>query len=143
MLKTTHERRRRTISDPLTMALIPPPDESPIEREQRLRAEQDARKVSDNIDSMLRQERVDKRRVRQQEINVLLLGQSESGKSTTLKRKSQPSHLPYLLHSQTTGQQTFFHATICSPLCWQAMQVYVAERADDYSPTPAIDHPAP
>jgi hypothetical protein len=89
MLRATHAGRRRTISDPLTMALIPPPDESPIEREQRLRAEQDARKHSDNIDTMLRQERVDKRRIRQQEINVLLLGQSESGKSTTLKRKSQ------------------------------------------------------
>ncbi|KAH6916749.1 guanine nucleotide binding protein, alpha subunit [Coprinopsis sp. MPI-PUGE-AT-0042] len=111
MLRTTHERRRRTISDPLTMALIPPPNESPIEREQRLRAEQDARKVSDNIDSMLRQERVDKRRVRQQEINVLLLGQSESGKSTTLKQ-FQLLHAPATFHAERIAWRTVIYLNL-------------------------------
>lgn len=111
MLKTTHERRRRTISDPLTMALIPPPDESPIEREQRLRAEQDARKVSDNIDILLSKERAEKRRVRQQEINVLLLGQSESGKSTTLKQ-FQLLHAPATFHAERIAWRTVIYLNL-------------------------------
>jgi guanine nucleotide-binding protein alpha-1 subunit len=78
--------RRRTLSDPLAAALLPPPDESPIDREVRLRAEIDAKKVSDSIDEMIRQERIDQKKSKA-EVNVLLLGQSESGKSTTLKRE--------------------------------------------------------
>lgn len=79
--------RRRTLSDPLTAALLPPPDESPSAREHRLKAEIDAKKVSDSIDDMLRQERSERKRSKP-EVTVLLLGQSESGKSTTLKRES-------------------------------------------------------
>lgn len=78
--------RRRTLSDPLAAALLPPPDESPVEREVRLRAAIDAKKVSDSIDDMIRMER-NERKKSKAEINVLLLGQSESGKSTTLKRE--------------------------------------------------------
>ncbi|KAF9535709.1 G-alpha-domain-containing protein [Crepidotus variabilis] len=77
--------RRRTLSDPLAAALLPPLDESPVERETRLKREIDAKKVSDSIDEMLRQER-NERKKSKPEVNVLLLGQSESGKSTTLKQ---------------------------------------------------------
>lgn len=80
--------RRRTISDPLAAALQPPVDESPVARELRLKAEIDAKKVSDSIDDMIRQERNDRKRSKP-EVSVLLLGQSESGKSTTLKRESR------------------------------------------------------
>ncbi|RXW24573.1 hypothetical protein EST38_g1305 [Candolleomyces aberdarensis] len=83
--KFDHQGRRRTTSDPLAAALLPPPNESPIDRENRLKAEQDARKVSEHIDDMIRQERAERRRTRA-EVKVLLLGQSESGKSTTLKQ---------------------------------------------------------
>ena len=95
MRKSKVERppaRRRTHSDPLSAALLPPPDETPIQREVRLKAELDAKKVSDSIDDMLRQERNDRKKIRP-EVNVLLLGQSESGKSTTLKRKCHYSVL--------------------------------------------------
>jgi hypothetical protein len=85
--------RRRTISDPLSAALLPPTNESPIERDLRLKAEIDAKKVSDNIDEMIRQERNEQKKSKA-EVNVLLLGQSESGKSTTLKRKFPRSHPP-------------------------------------------------
>jgi len=74
--------RRRTISDPFAAALLPPPNETPTERENRLKAEQDARKVSEHIDELLRAEKKQRPQVK-----VLLLGQSESGKSTTLKRE--------------------------------------------------------
>lgn len=71
------------VDDPLSRALQPPADESPAEREERIRAEREAKRVSDEIDEELRKERAAFRRKRP--VRVLLLGQSESGKSTTLK----------------------------------------------------------
>ena len=78
--------RRRSLSDPLSAALLPPPNESVSERDQRLQAEERAKKISDDIDEMIKAEKTEMRKSKF--IKVLLLGQSESGKSTTLKRKS-------------------------------------------------------
>ncbi|TFK17014.1 G-alpha-domain-containing protein [Coprinopsis marcescibilis] len=110
MLKPNHDRRRRTISDPLTMALIPPPNESPIDRENRIKAEQDARKVSEHIDEILRQERIEKKKTRP-EVNVLLLGQSESGKSTTLKQ-FQLLHTPAAFHAERIAWRTVIYLNL-------------------------------
>lgn len=78
--------RIRSTSDPLSAAIAPPPDETPEERERRLRAEEEARRRSESIDRMLKEgERAQRRK---KTVKVLLLGQSESGKSTTLKRES-------------------------------------------------------
>ncbi|KAF8641106.1 hypothetical protein AX17_000749 [Amanita inopinata Kibby_2008] len=99
------QSRRRSISDPLAAALLPPPDESPTARESRLKAESEARKVSNEIDEMLRIERLEKKKLRA-DVSVLLLGQSESGKSTTLKQFQ-------LLHSPAT-----FHA---ERMAWRAV----------------------
>lgn len=71
------------LDDPLTRALQPPPNESVAERDERLRAEREAKRVSDEIDDELRRERAAFKK--KQPVRVLLLGQSESGKSTTLK----------------------------------------------------------
>ncbi|KAJ6558485.1 guanine nucleotide binding protein, alpha subunit [Mycena vulgaris] len=70
--------------DPLTLALAPPPGETPHDRDARLQRERDAKKRSDLIDQELSRQRVDKNSVKNP-VKVLLLGQSESGKSTTLK----------------------------------------------------------
>ncbi|KAG5654145.1 hypothetical protein H0H81_006856 [Sphagnurus paluster] len=86
---STISRRRRSLSDPLAAALLPPPNESPIQREIRLKAENDARNVSASIDEMIRQDRNQRKKARS-DVNVLLLGQSESGKSTTLKQALSP-----------------------------------------------------
>lgn len=84
--------RRRSMSDPkFWAALQPPQNESPADRDRRLFAELEAKRVSDGIDEMLRQEKKEKRM--KQEVKILLLGQSESGKSTTLKRE----YIMYLL----------------------------------------------
>ncbi|KIP06671.1 hypothetical protein PHLGIDRAFT_106742 [Phlebiopsis gigantea 11061_1 CR5-6] len=70
--------------DPLTQALAPPPDETDEQRAERLQKEERARRVSDEIDEQIRQERAALKK-QKRPIKVLLLGQSESGKSTTLK----------------------------------------------------------
>ncbi|EJD04654.1 G-alpha-domain-containing protein [Fomitiporia mediterranea MF3/22] len=76
--------RSLDIDDPLTAAIAPPPNESPEERETRLHHEREAKRVSDEIDEALHKERAAMRR-KKKPVKVLLLGQSESGKSTTLK----------------------------------------------------------
>lgn len=87
MFKSSGEfGRLRSDSDPLSRVLLPPPNETQEEKELRIQAEHHAKKVSDGIDEMIRQERIERKKTRS-DINVLLLGQSESGKSTTLKRE--------------------------------------------------------
>ncbi|KAF9245622.1 G-protein alpha subunit-domain-containing protein [Melanogaster broomeanus] len=86
--------RRRSLSDPLSAALQPPPNETPSDRDRRLFAELEAKRVSDGIDEMLRQESKEKK----PEVKILLLGQSESGKSTTLKQ-FQLMHAPAAFHA--------------------------------------------
>jgi ribosome biogenesis GTPase A len=78
------ESRMRSGSDPLSRAIRPPENETLQERELRMKAEAKAKKVSDDIDEQIKQERNALKKRKQ--VNVLLLGQSESGKSTTLKR---------------------------------------------------------
>ncbi|KAJ6463512.1 guanine nucleotide binding protein, alpha subunit [Mycena sanguinolenta] len=69
--------------DPLTAALAPPPNETPAERDARERIEAEAKRISDEIDALLRREReAEKKR---KPVKLLLLGQSESGKTATLK----------------------------------------------------------
>ncbi|KAF8549832.1 G-alpha-domain-containing protein [Imleria badia] len=70
--------------DPFASILSPPADENPQEKEARERAEAEARRVSETIDEQLRQERIALKK-KKKPVQVLLLGQSESGKSATLK----------------------------------------------------------
>ncbi|KAL1743993.1 guanine nucleotide binding protein, alpha subunit [Schizophyllum fasciatum] len=70
--------------DAFDAALRPPPDETPAEREARLAREEEARRVSAEIDAEIKAERQAKKKKRI--VRLLLLGQSESGKSTTLRQ---------------------------------------------------------
>ncbi|CAL1709083.1 unnamed protein product [Somion occarium] len=69
--------------DPLAHVTAPPPDETEEQRQVRLMEEAEAQRVSDAIDYDIQQEKA--ANFRGDIIKVLLLGQSESGKSTTLK----------------------------------------------------------
>ena len=106
--------------DPFAALLQPPPNETEEQRAERLRQEEEARKRSENIDRMLRHD--EKSRRRKKTVKVLLLGQSESGKSTTLKRESLSSPLssyvfdsrprPYIPRPPRTRRHSWIH-----PLC--------------------------
>ncbi|KAF7329875.1 G-protein alpha subunit [Mycena kentingensis (nom. inval.)] len=70
--------------DPLAILMRPPPDETPSQLTARLKREADAQRISDNIDEEIKRDRAAQRKARK-ELRILLLGQGESGKSTTLK----------------------------------------------------------
>jgi hypothetical protein len=90
---------RASMSDPFYDKLRPPANETPAERDFRLADEARAKQVSDAIDEQLKLERAEQRR-NKVDVKVLLLGQSESGKSTTLKRECPHSVLS-VLHGGT------------------------------------------
>lgn len=66
------------------MAMMPPPDETSAQRAEREARQREAKRISDDIDAEIEATR---RRIKNDtSVKVLLLGQSESGKSTTLKQ---------------------------------------------------------
>ncbi|KAJ2915543.1 hypothetical protein MD484_g4866, partial [Candolleomyces efflorescens] len=72
-------------SDPLAVFTRPPANETLVEREAREAREADAKRRSEAIDEDIRKEKARLKREEKNLVKVLLLGQSESGKSTTLK----------------------------------------------------------
>ncbi|OBZ77764.1 Guanine nucleotide-binding protein alpha-1 subunit [Grifola frondosa] len=70
--------------DPLSAALRPPIDETEEEKASRVAEEDEAKRVSQAIDESIRMEK--QQRKKQKVVRLLLLGQSESGKSTTLRQ---------------------------------------------------------
>ncbi|KAL5498686.1 hypothetical protein ACEPAH_2041 [Sanghuangporus vaninii] len=80
----TERERLLNSDDPLTRALAPPPNETAQQRAARLAAAAEAKRISDMIDEELARQRAAEKKG-QRPVKILLLGQSESGKSTTLK----------------------------------------------------------
>ncbi|KAG8892588.1 hypothetical protein FRB99_002608, partial [Tulasnella sp. 403] len=62
-----------TDDDPLAAAIRPPANETPEQRAQRLEDEAAAKKVSDDIDEMLRAEAKKRKARAKKEVKVLLL----------------------------------------------------------------------
>ena len=69
--------------NPFISDSLPRKDETPQERAQRERDEARAKAVSDAIDKQIEQDKVAFQRY-QKAIKILLLGQSESGQSTSV-----------------------------------------------------------
>ncbi|EIM83217.1 G-alpha-domain-containing protein [Stereum hirsutum FP-91666 SS1] len=101
---------RRSLSDPLAAALRPPPNETSAAREARLQMEAEAQKVSDAIDEQLRQEKALLKK-QKPDVKVLLLGQSESGKSTTLKQ-FQLLHTPAAFHAERIAWRSVIYLNL-------------------------------
>ncbi|TFK72359.1 G-alpha-domain-containing protein [Pluteus cervinus] len=77
-------RGRFVDEDPLTLALAPPAGETPEQRQVREAAEAEAKRRSDEIDEQIKREKDGEKR-KKKPVKLLLLGQSESGKTATLK----------------------------------------------------------
>lgn len=75
-------------ADPLAVFTAPPPGETDEEKAAREAKEVEAKRVSDLIDEGLKEEKAALKKEKESLVKVLLLGQSESGKSTTLKSAS-------------------------------------------------------
>ncbi|KIJ27354.1 hypothetical protein M422DRAFT_271497 [Sphaerobolus stellatus SS14] len=77
-------RRNSFGDDPFAAALAPPPDETPEQRQVREAKEQESLRISNAIDEVLKAEKAAEKK--KKVTRLLLLGQSESGKSTTLRQ---------------------------------------------------------
>ncbi|KAI8986746.1 G-alpha-domain-containing protein [Trametes punicea] len=89
----------------------PPPNETELERAVRLEEECEAKIVSESIDRALEDERQSTRRERKSETKLLLLGQSESGKSTMLKN-FQMHFAPNALRAESDAWRAVIHLNL-------------------------------
>ncbi|KAF8813180.1 guanine nucleotide-binding protein [Phlegmacium glaucopus] len=100
--------------DPITAAMKPPPTETDSERYARLQFEAEAKRVSEQIDEDLREERERIKR-RRGDVKLLLLGQAESGKST-LQKQFQLMYKPNSLDQERSSWKTVIYFNIVHSL---------------------------
>ncbi|KAI0054938.1 G-alpha-domain-containing protein [Artomyces pyxidatus] len=109
--KSSPQTQRRSLSDdPLAAAMRPPEDESPAQRELRILTEQQAKQISDAIDEQIRLDKAELKK-NKPDVQVLLLGQSESGKSTTLKQ-FQLMHTPAAFHAERVAWRSVIYLNL-------------------------------
>ncbi|KIY73346.1 G-alpha-domain-containing protein [Cylindrobasidium torrendii FP15055 ss-10] len=140
---TESHSRRRSLSDPLAAFMQPPANETAAERESRMRKEAEAKQASDKIDEMIRQERSHRKKSRA-EVNVLLLGQSESGKSTTLKQ-FQLLHSPAAFHAERIAWRAVIYLNLVRSVrrVLDALSPESDEEGDDLEDVDSIEHTIP
>ena len=95
-------------NDPLAIALRPPPFESDIERELRLKAEREAKEISDRIDEQIRLERESKKRANMQ-VKVSI---TRPGRRRLVLFVSPPPRAPYVTFSSFDACFTPFGAPL-------------------------------
>ncbi|KAF6754577.1 guanine nucleotide-binding protein [Ephemerocybe angulata] len=100
--------------DPITAALKPSPSETEHERAVRLASEAEAKRISEQIDDDLREERERLKR-RKGDVKLLLLGQAESGKST-LQKQFQLMYNPNSLNQERASWTTVIYFNVVHSL---------------------------
>jgi hypothetical protein len=65
---------RNRDEDPLSQAIAPPPNETPAQRDARVQAEREAKRISDAIDDEINKERIAAKKA-PKPVKILLLGQ--------------------------------------------------------------------
>ncbi|KAI0829657.1 G-alpha-domain-containing protein [Trametes gibbosa] len=89
---------------------LPPKNENESERTARIAAEREAKRISDEIDRALEQEKQDLRKHKPHS-KILLLGQAESGKSTMIKN-FQLYFCPSSFHAEAEAWRTVIHLNL-------------------------------
>ncbi|KAF8710142.1 hypothetical protein AX14_010823 [Amanita brunnescens Koide BX004] len=124
--------------DPITAALQPPSTETEQQRFLRLEAEATAKRVSEQIDEELKQERERLRR-KKDDIKLLLLGQAESGKST-LQKQFQLMYKPTSLDQERISWKTVIYFNVVRSLkhILNTLEAWddSADDEPDFSPDP-------
>ncbi|KAF9036239.1 guanine nucleotide binding protein, alpha subunit [Panaeolus papilionaceus] len=100
--------------DPITIAMKPPSTETDEERAVRQAAESEAKKISEQIDEELREER-ERLKKRKGDVKLLLLGQAESGKST-LQKQFQLMYKPNSLDQERSSWKTVIYFNVVHTL---------------------------
>ncbi|KAF9478321.1 guanine nucleotide-binding protein [Pholiota conissans] len=119
--------------DPITAAMKPPSSETESERAVRLEDEAEAKRVSEQIDEDLREER-ERMKKRKTDVKLLLLGQAESGKST-LQKQFQLMYKPNSLDQERLSWRTVIYFNVVRSLkhILNTLEAWddVADDADD------------
>ncbi|KAH0585358.1 hypothetical protein H2248_008597 [Termitomyces sp. 'cryptogamus'] len=100
--------------DPLATVLRPSSTETDAQRRVRLATEAEARRVSEQIDEELRQERERMKR-NKGDVKLLLLGQAESGKST-LQKQFQLMYKPSSIDQERVSWKTVIYFNVVHSL---------------------------
>ncbi|KAF8071771.1 guanine nucleotide-binding protein [Lyophyllum atratum] len=100
--------------DPISAAMKPSASETDAERNARLMAEAEARRISEQIDEDLRQERERMKRSKG-DVKLLLLGQAESGKST-LQKQFQLMYRPNSIDQERISWKTVIYFNVVHSL---------------------------
>ncbi|KAF7312813.1 hypothetical protein MKEN_00964700 [Mycena kentingensis (nom. inval.)] len=130
--------KRSVDDDPLAAALEPPEDETPEQRHFRLVNERAAKQTSDAIDEQLAKERQAAKK-QGKPVKILLLGQSESGKSTTLKN-FQLMCEPKAFRAERASWRAIIHLNVIRSV--RIMLDTLGQAASPTSATGFLDDPA-
>lgn len=133
----TSKRQRVSEDDPLTRAIAPPSYETPAERDNRLAVEQEAKRVSDAIDEELNRQRISEKKG-PKAIKILLLGQSESGKSTTLKN-FQLMNSPKAFRSERASWRAVIQLNVVQSI-HAILDLISKAHSSAHSPSTSISH---